>query len=545
MAFKVEDESLLIQHLQALIDVELFTIPFYLTAANSVRTSVASDDPARTFQSLAVSVAVQEMYHLQQACNIANAFGVTPQFPKLSLDSTQKILVPHLDPNNQAFYVQLGNLPEAIQAMLQIETADTSPEPVVPNTSVTYRSISDLYTATLQLLALYWTEYANLPAQLDPHFTPNNNQIGYGAFPSRFTYNTIAQRSDVLNSINAITDQGEGDIVAPADLPLQYGSDGNILPQYQGSQSDRFYSQDKITHYQRFLTIQQGIEGDLSAYYQANGAVAPDLPPWAANISLQTLQGAVNTIWSFLIDTLESGFASGNLPANNQAQPQYPGFNSAMISFKYLLPLIWQHGACPSFFYTPGVTGQQVQAAMDAVDPWCLFHWDQTTATLRNQHPNELNACQGLNSCKGLGWGGIATQAGDGACSTADPHTCVGSNSCTRQGGCGFLSDDSNNNPLPLAEQWVPGQNTGASSGGCQTPIATRQVFHNYGSGLPADLQSLAPLEGTSVWERARNLMAQKLKVQPAQLPTPVSQQVGTINYDGTQRRTNVTPSST
>lgn len=545
MAFKLEDASLLIDHLQALIDVELFTIPYYLTAASSLRTGTDSKDPAWGLQRVAVSVAVQEMYHLQQACNICNAFGVTPVFPKLSLEAGQKILVPHLDPNNQAFYAQMGNLPDAIAAMLQVETPDESADPVIPNTEVTYRSISDLYTATLQLLALYWGQYENVPAQLDPHFSPGNKQVGYGAFPSRFKYNEITQRPDVLNSFNAITDQGEGSPIAPVNLPLQYGSDGNILPQYQGSQSDRFYAEDKITHYQRFVNIQQAIGSDQSAWYTANGQVSPDLPEWAAKISLQTLQDAINTIWSFLIDTLESGFAAGDLPENNLADPTLPGFNSAMISFKYLLPMVWQNGACPSFVYRSGVTAEDVQKAMDAVDPWCLYHWDETTAKLRVEHPDQLNACQGLNSCKGLGWGGIATQAADGACATADTHTCVGSNTCTSQGGCGYYSDDAQNNPLPLSEQWVPGQNSGASTGGCQTPIATRQVFHNYDNdpSTPNPFPSLSKLEGTLVWDRARALMAQKLSVQ--QLPTPVSETVGEITYDGTQRRTYTTPSST
>lgn len=541
MVFKKQDADLLRAHLKALIEVELFTIPFYLTAANSMKTSVAENSPARNLQTLAVSVAVQEMYHMQQACNLANAFDVTPEVTRLTLKAGEKILVPHLDPGGKAFYAQLGNLPDAIKAMVEVETPDESGKPVVPNPQVTYGSIADLYSATLQLLADYWAAYQQVPAKLDPHFLPDHKQVGFGAFPTRFQFNQIKQRSDALNSINAITDQGEGGTVAPANTPYTYGVDGNVLPQYQGNKSDRFYTQDLITHYRRFLDIQKGLAAAADAWYTADGQVSPDLPDWAKSISVDTLQDAINTIWSYLLDLLQSGFASGNLPENNVSQPKLPGFSSAMVSFKYLLPMMWQNGRCPSFIYRGNVTAQEVQDAMDAVDPWCLFHWDATTAALRANPKNQLNACQGLNSCEGLGWGALGTKTGDGACATADTHTCVGSNSCTAQGGCGFLSTDTQGNYLDVSEQWIPAQNSGKSTGGCQTPIATRQVFHDYAKDLPSQFASLADLENTSVWDRARALMAQ----HHGKLPDPISKKVGKINYDGTQRRTYVTPSST
>lgn len=549
MAFQQQDASLLFKHLQALIDVELFTIPLYLTAANSVSTTLPSSDPVRPLQSLAVSVAVQEMYHLQQACNLCNAFNITPVIPKLTLPAEQAILVPHLDPNNQAFYAKLANLPSAITEMIEVETPDPSGKPVTPTPDVTYQSIADLYSATLQLLSQYWATFQNVPAQLDPHFSPDHNQVAYGAFPTRFNYNAIKVRTDVFNTINAITDQGEGSTVAPAQ-PFQYGTNGKVLPQYQGSKSDRFYTQDTYTHYNRFEQIRDGLQTiPESAFYWPNGQKSQDLPSWAP--SRDVLQNAINTIWSFLLDTLQAGFQSGHLREDNKAQPQLPGFNSAMVSFKYLLPMMWQYGACPSFVYSEGMTADKVQAAMDQVDPWCLFHWDAKTAAFRVEHKDQLNACQGLNDCAGRGWGLLSTQPGDGACATAETHTCVGSNACTNQGGCGYFSSDVNGNTLPGSEQWIPGQNSGANTGGCQTPIATRQVFHKYDASdfvFPPNNTpdpTLVPYAGTPVWDRARALLAQKLNVQADQLPQPRSAQGEGVNYDGTQRRTNTVPSST
>lgn len=541
MAFRQEDASLLLKHLQALIEVELFTIPLYLTAANSLRSDLPENDPAFKLQGLATSVAVQEMYHLQLACNIANAFDVTPVFPKLTLNAGEKILVPHLDPGDQPFYAQLGNLPDTITAMLEIETPDNSGQTVTPNPDVTYHSIADLYSATLQLLSAYWATFKDVPASLDPHFTPGHNQIGFGAFPLRFKYNQIEQRTDVMNSINAITDQGEGNSVAPANSAyrFQYGTNDKVSEAYQGSKSDRFYEQDLYTHYYRFQQIKDNLGTDpQAAYYQSNGDVDPNKPDWVP--PLDRVQNAINVIWSFLLDTMEQGFASGNLPQNNPTQPNLPGFGSAMVSFKYIIPMAWQWGACPSFVYLENITAQDVQDAMDEIDPWCLYHWDATTAQLRIDHADQLNACQGLNQCKGLGWGAIATQRGDGACATADTHTCVGSNSCARQGGCGYFSEDDKQHLLDESEQWVPGQNVKAGWGGCQTPISTGQKFFNYGTSSSDPFPDLnAKYAGTSVWDRARDLFG-----NGQSLPAPVTKQVGKWNYDGTTRRSYITPSS-
>jgi len=440
MAFLKRDAELLFKHLQALIDVELFTIPLYLTAASSVSSSAAdASSEIQSLQQEAVSVAVQEMYHLQQACNLCNAFDVSPVIPQLELQAGVKTLVPHLDPNDQPFYAELGNLPAVISALIEVEAPDDDPKPVTPNEQVTYRSIADLYKATLELLANYLNTFAQTPAALDPYFDPGHKQVGYGAFPTRFNFNQIKTRADVMNTINAITDQGEGTLVAPQNSPFLFGSDGKVRPEYQGLPADRFVKWDIYTHYWRFTDIQSKLAGvPASSFYSGNGQKSPDLPSWAP--PLATLQSAMTTIWSYVLDVMQSGFAAGNLPVNNPSDPSLPGFNSAMIAFKYLIPMVWQYGAVPSFAYTSGVTAQDVQKAMDAVDPWCLYHWDAKSSQVRAQYPNDLNVCQGLNVCAGRGWGGIATAAGNGACALADTHTCTGSNSCNGQGGCGYFS---------------------------------------------------------------------------------------------------------
>ena len=52
----------------------------------------------------------------------------------------------------------------------------------------------------------------------------------------------------------------------------------------------------------------------------------------------------------------------------------------------------------------------------------------------------EPHVCRGLNTCQGKGAGGENACAGQGACATANEHTCHYHNECKGQGGCGELS---------------------------------------------------------------------------------------------------------
>jgi hypothetical protein len=582
--FSAKDADLLKAHLQALVQVEFLTIPLYLTAVYSFTQDAlnyspdnGATTPLYSAQQEIQSVAIQEMLHLQLACNLCNSFGVTPSIPQLTATAGTQIVVPHLEPTaGQALVTTIGNLPDVIDALIAIEKPATGSFPP-PNTAVVYQSIADLYHATLVLISQYAHAYANVDASSDPHFIPNNNQVGYGTFPSTYPgIPLIQQRSDVGVVANAITDQGEGGLVASSAGSLfksvtseNAAATDEVLPQFQPAKGTRFARWGALSHYTRFVDVNNLIsaaqfQSGTNSFVLPNGKPifyypfdlpSTDLPSWAP--SSQVLQNSATTLWSYAIDLLQANFANGKLTPNSgqstTATEVTPGFNDTMLSFKYITPMIWQYGQVINYQYVAGTTGTQAQQAMDAADPLSLFHWDKTTAMLRAQWASagtELNACQGLNDCSGRGWGGIATSAGNGACATADLHTCGGGNDCSSQGGCGFLSTDptSTASPapnLPAAEQWIPSENVGKNTGGCQTPIGTRQVFDRTAgptiaaSGWSAsDQASLVALMGTSVWDRARTLFAEKQKI--SSLPTPVSSE----SYNGDQRRAAIAPTS-
>lgn len=539
--------SLLQVHLKAIVDVEFFTIPFYLTAAYSF-TSNALDyfdsstqtKPLFNLQQKTVSVAVQEMYHLQLASNLANAFGVTPEIPQLTLIAGQEIVVPHLDPAGNPLTTQLGNLPEVIKAMIAVETPDPDHTYPQPNSTATYPSIGDLYYATLTLLKGYDDAFKNNTLDPEVQFIPDHYQVAYGGFLKQYTYNAIKVPGDVIQAATAIVDQGEGSEISvaigapfrPENVVL---NDTNDVPQAYWSTGSRFDDYNKVTHFKRFEDIQQALNAQDwesviggPVFYTSDGQASTDLPAWAKEIGYQNLQDYLNIIWSYLINTMQAGFADGSL---SQESSQIPGFNEAMLAFKYIPMLIWQMGYCPSFAYQEsGATADDAKKAMYLADPFCLFHWDPRTIEVRNQF-DVLNACQGLNQCKGQGWGGIATQAGDGACATAEFHTCSAGNSCKYQGGCGFLVGST-----PTPEDWIPGENQGKNDGGCQTPISSKQVFDRTVKGFKPDLS------GTPVWNEARILFQQRQKL--ANLPTPLTETIDGITYDGTARRSAVSATS-
>jgi hypothetical protein len=574
--FSQDDYQLLQKHLQAQVEVEFLTVPFYLTAVYSftqkaLNNSTLSWDNTNLYdlQQRTLSVAVQEMYHLQLACNLANAFDVTPAIPQAVLEAGTEISIPHLAPGGVPLTTQLGNLPAVIEAMVKIETPDPNSTFPPPNDNVVYDSISDLYHATLTLLARYLLAYAQTPAALDPNFSPNRYQVAWGAFSSRYTYNKITDRGHVQRLANAIADQGEGHLVAP-ELQLmahagskeinqvfKFGEGGYVLPEYQPSAGSRFAQYDNLTHYARFEQIKAVVQSppiERDFFYQGGGTPSPDLPDWAKNLTYEVVQSSLNTIWSYLVDVMQQGFATGALGE---------GFGNAMLSVKYLAPLIWQFGYCPSYDYRAGVTPAETQDAMDASDPLCLFHWDAATIEVRKEYPDKKNTCEGLNQCAGLGWGGLGTKVGDGACATADLHTCQGTNSCKYQAGCGYLSSikvDTKNVYLPTYEQWIPGVNQCEGKGGCQVPIAINQVFDStatFDDIKPPPVTRLDDLKATKqkatpVWDEARKLLQlmnnvpRELRGQdPITLPDPVSKQVQNgPDYDGKKRRAAISASS-
>lgn len=548
--------SLLHKHLNALVAVEFFTIPVYLTGVYSFKKTELAKKDVWNIQQKTLSVAIQEMYHLQMAGNLANAVGHKPVVPGLSLKPKNNT-IPYLKKENgPATKFDLGNLNTLIETMVKIETP-TASYVAMPNAEAEYDSIAKLYFATMLLidLALFekWFEGKGIETKL---------QVAYGAFNKRYKFNKIENLADLGSAINAITDQGDGSDVAiefckhHEDRPLSkllVTSDNadDVHPRFQPTHTSRFYQYDAKTHLARFQTVQNDIAG--KDYFYSDEPSPSDIIPTWHGLSSSEIQKYHNVIWSYMIFILNKGFDKGELAGGFIPDGYDISFTETMTAFKYTIPILWQLGSVPYFEYTANVSSSDVNEAFAKIDPLCLFHWDDKTQVLRKSNAWKPNACMGLNRCNGQGWGKTGTKPGDCQCATADFHTCVGSNSCNYQGGCGFIASEqgAGTGLAPADKQFIPGEEytsgvSGAGLGGCQTPIAPAQKFSSTNkSAIEGDktwtAQQKAGLEallGKSVWDRARKVLQEQ---QPDMGTPPASKGV----YNGTERRNAIEPTST
>lgn len=214
------DISHLQQHLQSAIDLEFWTVPFYLSVMYSIK------DPSHWVYRLIQSVVYQEMLHVELACNVANAYGVSPTF---NAPVYQGTTIPHLnfslDPSNpiqnySPYTAEIGPLDlEHINAMCLIEYPEwlTDKTPNIQEDVTDYGSIGEFYDA-VEVGA----------CELVYNLKGNQNQINkFQNFYNKFKYPTITSDggqglSQALNLIKAITDQGEGKTEGDISIPQQY-----------------------------------------------------------------------------------------------------------------------------------------------------------------------------------------------------------------------------------------------------------------------------------------------------------------------------------
>jgi len=191
-------------HLQWAVDIELFTIPFYMAAMYSIK------DEAAEARRLVRSVVNQEMFHMQSAANLANAFGTELLICAPSYGGS----IPHLDfsldqPNPTNIYFPYSTAigafdVERINAMCIIEYPDWS-ACVQKNPSDEYGSIGEFYDSVrsgveqlAELIQGNKNQVAHFKAQYPGMASLTITKDGREGFPQA---NTL---------INAIVNQGEG-----------------------------------------------------------------------------------------------------------------------------------------------------------------------------------------------------------------------------------------------------------------------------------------------------------------------------------------------
>lgn len=301
-------------HLQYAVDLEFWTIPFYMASLYSIK-----DQTSDAYQ-LIQSVAYQEMLHVQLAANIANAFGLSPSFEAPTYAGQT---IPHLDfaldtPNPTEkftpYTAEIGPLDEAhINAMLLIEYPewDGGHTPDLDPTAKTYGSIGEFYDA-LQAGVI----------ELADHIVGGRRQVGfferyYADFPDQ-TIDLDGRKGlpQALRLINAIREQGEGQTDGTLDIPPAFRNTADdIDPAWQ--------------HYKKFTDVKA-----LGLPETFTGVADPE--PGSRGAKAQRILVERFTAFRGLCAALFAG-------------EDPPGFGALMPTVGGAILNCWRNGAVPRF----------------------------------------------------------------------------------------------------------------------------------------------------------------------------------------------------
>lgn len=300
-------------HLQAAVDLEMWTIPYYMSAMYSV-----VDRASSAFQ-LIQSVVHQEMLHVQLVSNVANAYGYSPLFPAPAYVGTT---IPHLDfdldtpdPRQEfsPYSAEIGPLDELrINGMCLVEYPEweTGHKPDLHDTVSEYGSIGEFYDALEFGARQFASKICGGVRQVDlfsafyrdlPKLTVEAS--GQGAF------------SQVALLIDTIREQGEGKKAA-----------GLIEEAFRNTADD---SDPELGHYDKFIKIR-----DEVSFPEVYAVIAP------ADYSKQQkrIEKILVDNFTALRRALRQLFAGKN-----------PDFEPVMFKVGAGILNCWKHGVTPKF----------------------------------------------------------------------------------------------------------------------------------------------------------------------------------------------------
>lgn len=307
------------EHLQAAVDLEFWTIPFYMSAMYSIK------DPGDAAYQTILSVVNQEMLHVQLAANLANAYGLKPTFANPVYYGQH---IPHLDFNLDhpdprlkfpGYSAEIGPFDQArLNTMCLIEypmwVGTETPRPGPEYT--TYGSIGEFYSAV-----------AVGAEQLKAYIKPVNQVDLFGPFYNQFKGMTVtgegaAAFDQVANIVTAICDQGEG----MSDKGRSWTAH-QIPAQYQNTTDD---TDPSWSHFQKFMSLWSS-----DHFPETYDAVAHPAPGSAA----AKAQAILDENFNAFLKTLDELFAGGTPAA---FMPQMFALGGNILN-------CWKNGAVPRF----------------------------------------------------------------------------------------------------------------------------------------------------------------------------------------------------
>ena len=508
--------------LQNAVYLEMWTVPLYLTAAYSLDVPVSakthrpefapvplkkdgkpdfakfeqSDFNQYAFNNI-LSVAIQEMLHVELAANVLNAVrpkenespvtftgkGSNPKPPRSApqYDAVPACLADAKLP--RGVKLRLGLFDENAARLFRWVETDTKLPPGydVEEWHASYTAIGHFYTSLKYGVRACWADLfpkggrAQDPFQRDDweaaaksahggqmltaifmqptaQDAPKDSakllqQVVYKYFSIKVYGSSEEAKVRAEAAMTAITVQGEG-AGGSQDIPKKFQPTGD-------PEDDIEIALDKVSHYERFNELVGLAEKNKFSYVKPDASPDPELYTVVLNQSFS----------SFLMSLNDAFSNRGNFSVGAMA----------------------------------GLGNRTLQAWQNKVPAAQMYQWESPDKYSDPTGAKGYHACQGLDPAS-KGANAACALMGDGSAS-AFYHTCATTNMCKGQGGCGLAMATP-----PDPRNWKTGQNDCKGLGGCGVPIPDAQVYNadpspNQRGVAPADLQN------KDVWEYARETL--------------------------------------
>lgn len=291
----INDRDDLCRHLQWAIEVELSTVPLYLTALFSI-----DEDSNREVQTVLRSVVMEEMLHMCLAANLLHAVRADGPGPRVTGDAAPTYPGELLHSNGIELRLQsYGDA--AIELFCSIERPPPHGAPPEPDHFDTlgqfYEAVIDgFHRLDREFGADLFADGANVASQVQP------DVAYYGGGGHAVLVTDLAS---ALEALHEIVTQGEG-----TDSSIL---DGDHALFGEGEEPAHFYRFDELRRGRRYrLTDDPGVPtGDpILVDLQAVRAIDPDLHlrlPSGAPADLERLLGIFDRTYQSLLVELQAG----------------------------------------------------------------------------------------------------------------------------------------------------------------------------------------------------------------------------------------------
>ena len=534
-----EDKQNLLRTAQSAAEVELFTIPLYMTALYSIQGTYPSPadsqdlwpgrnanpndtSPSQIAFNLIYSVFIQEMFHLQLAGNLLSAMGAEYCLAQAMLPP--KYDNPHVIPcvgdlrvipGYEDVTVALGPLDlDRIKLFLAIETPDWDAAPIQDAPTVPYPTgfwekvdsgaagfgtIGHLYNCYKEYMNIEYDDGESLFEKVykEAHASDSKclqlNVFEYTTTSKGKTEETSEYEITVtlegewkpgkngtmetaMTMIDAIVEQGEGTSQTKSDVvPTRYVPSEKAMAKSPNSSSNAAAVRWLFDQHSHYSRFEE-VGRDLDQI-----ETWPDW--WAARGGFYAWTGEDLLVAPLIASDTERAFATQRANALNEvstAGQLNEALNQSFTSLMLAITASWNDGATFPF-PAMAALGTRVSAI------WAANGVPQFLESKSSPVPKGSgHACQGMDP----------EQAAENSCNLGDIHTCQASNSCEYQGGCGWPKHDA-----PTTNGYAD-INGCQGQGGCGAPIPVAQTMHGEGT-IKVGTETVDFKDGDNVYDLA------------------------------------------